>query len=123
MSIEDEVRYEARLEDAISEYERAKAMYDEWWSEEKLNYLEDALGFITGEELPIKKVGDYWDKEKDFDEVIFLMDKVVRAYKERKEYWRGVVEDKASHIACIVPFGNVIELNDGRMIEGIAEAV
>lgn len=122
MSIEEEARYTCRLEDAIAEYEKAKAMYDEWWSEEKLEYLKDALAFVSGEPLPIKKVGDLYLKESNW-EVFANLEKAIKAYKERREYWHEVVEDKASDIACIVPFGNVIELDDGRIIEGVSEAV
>ena len=122
MSIEEEARYEDRLEDAISEYERAKAMYDEWWSEEKLDCLEDALAFISAEPLPLKKVGRLWQQEVGDWGVYSNLEKAIKAYKERREYWHEVVEDKASDIACIVPFGKEIELSDGRVITGISEA-
>ena len=123
MSIEEEIRLECRLEDAISEYKKAKAMYDEWWSEEKLEYLKDALAFISGEELPFKKVGDLWKEEVGDREVFSNIEKAIKAYEKRREYWYDVVEEKVSDIACIVPFGEVITLDDGRIIEGVSEAV
>lgn len=123
MSTEEEAKYTCRLEDAIAEYEKAKAMYDEWWSEEKLEYLKDAEAFISGEELPIRKVGCYaTDDNEVLAEIFFYIGKAIRAYEKRKKYWHDVVEEKTSEIACIVPRGQVVEL-DGETIEGIGEAV
>ena len=122
----EEIRREDKLEDAIEEYQRVKAMYNEWWSEEKLDYLEDALAFISGEPLPIKKVGNkLWMQEcKDttIGEIYACLGKAIKLYKKRREYWREVMEDKISDIAFIVPRGRVVEL-DGEVIEGISEAV
>lgn len=119
----EEIRREDKLEDAIEEYHRVKAMYDEWWSKEKLDYLEDALAFVSGEPLPIGKVGRYyWLREHGLWEVCFTIEKAINAYKERREYWHNKLEETVSKIACIVPRGQVVEL-DGETIEGISEAI
>ncbi len=122
MSTEEEAKYTCRLEDAIAEYEKAKAMYDEWWSEEKLDALDWVLSFISGEPLPIKKVGNYWLKENGLSEVCFTIERAINAYKAKREYWHNILEEKVSDIACIVPFGKQVELDDGRIVEGILEA-
>ena len=85
MSNEEEARYLDRLEDAISEYEKAKVMYDDWWSEEKFDALDWALGFISGEQLPIKKVGNLWLKESnELSEVCFTIEKGTKRLQKKK---------------------------------------
>lgn len=117
---------EDKIQDAIDEYERVKAMYGEWWSEEKLEALEDTLAFITGEPLPIDKVGSKLWLQESHDltdgEICSCLEKAIKLYKKRREYWHEIMEDKLSDIACATPRGQIVEL-DGEFIEGICEAI
>ena len=123
MSYEEEARLEEQLLEETEEYKNIKYQRDECWSEEILETLKMTIEEMKGT-LPIFDIKGCGLKAGEFDEgvceVVDLLEKATKIFQRRRNYWSEVADNKLYDIRCLIPEGEVWDI-EGESFEGILD--